>query len=124
MKKWFALLVLAVLLVSVVGWTTNKSSGSRRVFLNIVAEDVYYFPQSGTANLTTYTQATAWSPSFISIARYSGADICTMLVYSSTFNGGVDSVFVGPIVVEVVGQVDSINASGLGTSLVQIEGSN
>lgn len=129
-RKLFIGMGLLVLLMVSAAWNTKEARSKKRVFLNISAADVYYFPTYGTANMTTLPSAAGldslWHPTFVSISRYFGSDVGTFVVYSEIFDGGSDTVFSGDIIVDVIegAKCDSIEAVSLGTSLWQIEASN
>ena len=118
--------VLIVSVFTLAAFTTNKSAGTRKCFLNIDATGVYAFPASGTANLTSPFTSAIWAPSFLTIARYDGTGNGTFVVYSPCFNGGSDTVMAGDVVPEITARIDSLECVSLGSGggLFQAEGSN
>lgn len=123
--KALAAFVAIVAAFTISAYTTNKSAGSRKAFLNIDATGVYAFSATASTNLTSpFTANTTWSPSFVTIARKTGAGEGIFLVYSPCFKGGSDTVWAGQIIPEITDRVDSMECINLGTSTWQVEGSN
>lgn len=124
--KAVAIVAAVIAALTLTAYTTNKSHGGKKVFVNVTATGVYGFPASGTANLTSpsITSTNMWSPSFVTIARYSGSGNGTFVIYSPCFDGGSDTVMAGQIIPEITDTVDSIECVALDSSAFQVEGSN
>jgi hypothetical protein len=121
-------LLVAVLVVSLTGWTSQvKSTGSARTIQNITSTGMLYFPNPRYPVNSVHSGDSSSSRTYAHFCRYSGTGTMLVLLHSRDFPDSSDTVRVGDAAYSFSASprgLDSCEVISLGGSLFQVEAHN